>query len=170
MKKVVREQIRRLVRAQQTYTHDFTPRGTWRLDDREFDRPVNRCRSFVVISSTSLTEPSLYSWIYLGSAGGLNKIAPPSTSISPIPTMSVIPTPNPFIHGFLPPQDESPHERVIREQEEARAKVASDAIDEQIKLDRVAFRRYQRAIKLLLLGQSESGQLASPQASCLVHY
>jgi guanine nucleotide-binding protein alpha-1 subunit len=75
--------------------------------------------------------------------------------------MPVAPSPNPFIHGPLPHADESPHERALREQEEARAKAVSDAIDEQIKQDKVAFRRYQRAIKLLLLGQSESGQLRS---------
>jgi hypothetical protein len=76
--------------------------------------------------------------------------------------MSVIPSPNPFIHGFPPQKDESPQERTLREQEETRAKVVSDAIDEQIKQDRVAFRRYQKAIKILVLGQSESGQFASP--------
>jgi guanine nucleotide-binding protein subunit alpha len=77
--------------------------------------------------------------------------------------MSVIPSPNPFIHNFLPREDEPPHERALREQEEARAKAVSDAIDEQIRQDKVAFKKYQRAIKLLLLGQSESGQLASVQ-------
>ena len=71
--------------------------------------------------------------------------------------MSVIPSPNPFIHGPLPREDESPQEKSLREQEEARAKAVSDAIDEQIKQDKVAFKRYQRAIKILLLGQSESG-------------
>ena len=75
--------------------------------------------------------------------------------------MPLIPSPNPFIHGPLPREDESPQDRALREQEEARAKAVSDAIDEQIKQDKVAFRRYQRAIKLLLLGQSESGQLTN---------
>ncbi|KAF9793168.1 G-alpha-domain-containing protein [Thelephora terrestris] len=72
--------------------------------------------------------------------------------------MSVIPSPNPFIHNFLPREDEPPHERALREQEEARAKAVSDAIDEQIRQDKVAFKKYQKAIKLLLLGQSESGK------------
>ena len=66
-------------------------------------------------------------------------------------------SPNPFIHGPLPREDESPEEKALREQEEARAKAVSDAIDEQIKQDRAAFRKYQKAIKILLLGQSESG-------------
>ncbi|KAF9653935.1 G-alpha-domain-containing protein [Thelephora ganbajun] len=72
--------------------------------------------------------------------------------------MSVIPSPNPFIHGLLPHEGESPQERTRREQEEARAKAVSDAIDEQIKQDKVAFKRYQKAVKILLLGQSESGK------------
>lgn len=72
--------------------------------------------------------------------------------------MSVIPSPNPFIHGFLPREDESLQERTLREQEEARAKAVSDAIDEQIKQDKAVFKRYQKAVKILLLGQSESGQ------------
>jgi len=71
--------------------------------------------------------------------------------------MSDIPSQNPFIQGLPPHGDESPQERSKREQEEARAKVVSDTIDEQIKQDKVAFRRYQKAIKVLLLGQSESG-------------
>ena len=74
---------------------------------------------------------------------------------------SVMPFQNPFISGPLPPKGETPQERSRREQEEARAKAVSDAIDEQIEQDRVAFERYQRAIKVLLLGQSESGQSAS---------
>lgn len=71
--------------------------------------------------------------------------------------MPDIPSQNPFIQGPPPHGDESPQERTQREQDEARAKVVSDTIDEQIKQDKVAFRRYQKAIKVLLLGQSESG-------------
>lgn len=72
--------------------------------------------------------------------------------------MSVIPSPNPFISFPLPREDESPQERAQREQDEARAKAVSDAIDEQIKQDKIALKKYQKAIKILLLGQSESGQ------------
>lgn len=75
------------------------------------------------------------------------------------PNTPVISSPNPFIHGFLPREDETPLERSLREQEEANAKAVSDAIDEQIMQDKVAFKRYQGAIKVLFLGQSESGQL-----------
>jgi len=67
------------------------------------------------------------------------------------------PPQNPFIEGLPPPKHESPQERSRREQEEARANVVNGTINEQIKLDRVAFGKYQRATKVLLLGQSESG-------------
>ena len=70
---------------------------------------------------------------------------------------SVTPPKNPFIEGPFPPKYESPQERYLREQEEARAKVVNDTINQQIRLDGVAFRRYQKATKVLLLGQSESG-------------
>ena len=77
------------------------------------------------------------------------------------PARSATSSPNPFIHGIPPRENESSHERALREQEEVRAKAVSDAIDEQIKQDKVAFGRYRKAIKLLLLGQSESGQSKS---------
>ena len=93
-------------------------------------------------------------------------IPPPETPWTP--ARSATSSPNPFIHGIPPREDESSHERALREQEEVRAKAISDAIDEQIKQDKVAFGRYQRAIKLLLLGQSESGQ--SNNTQCCDHY
>ena len=79
---------------------------------------------------------------------------------------SVVPPYNPFISGPLPCKGETPQERARREREEARAKAVSDAIDEQIQQDRVAFRRYQKAIKVLLLGQSESGKSTTIPVSC----
>lgn len=74
------------------------------------------------------------------------------------PDTPVISSQNPFIHGFLPQEDETPLERAVREQEEVDAKAVSDAIDEQIMRDEVTFKRYQGAIKVLFLGQSGSGQ------------
>ena len=80
---------------------------------------------------------------------------PPRGSAQP-PAPIKLP-PNPFIQGPIFREDESPQERFQREQEEAIARAISDTIDKQIDLDKVAFRRYQNAIKVLLLGQSESG-------------
>ena len=73
------------------------------------------------------------------------------------PSISDTPPENPFIKDPRPPEHESPQERDQREQEEARAKVVNETIDQQISLDKVAFSRYQKATKVLLLGQSESG-------------
>ena len=70
---------------------------------------------------------------------------------------SAMPSPNPFISEPRPRKGETQQERSRREREEARAKAVSDAIDKQIEQDKVAFQRYRRAIKVLLLGQSESG-------------
>lgn len=93
---------------------------------------------------------------------------PSPPEVPPSSAMSVIPSPNPFIHDSVFHEDESPQERSRREGEEARAKAVSDAIDEQIKQDKVAFKRYQKAIKILLLGQSESGQ--STSVPCHTHF
>lgn len=82
---------------------------------------------------------------------------------------SVVASQNPFIWGFLPPKGETPQERSLREQEEARAKAVSDAIDKEIEQDRVAFVRYRKATKVLLLGQSESGEfLPGSGPLCLI--
>ena len=83
-------------------------------------------------------------------------IAVSRPSLSPA-VPPVVLTPNPFIQGYLPKKGESPEERSQREQEEARAKAVSDAIDEQMRQDSVDFKRRQRAVKVFLLGQSESG-------------
>lgn len=56
-----------------------------------------------------------------------------------------------------PPQDETSAERAVREAKEAEAKRISDAIDEQLKLERAARSKKKAPVKVLLLGQSESG-------------
>ncbi|KAF8636295.1 hypothetical protein AX17_003649 [Amanita inopinata Kibby_2008] len=58
---------------------------------------------------------------------------------------------------ILPPPDETPEEREIREREEAEAKKISDRIDEDIKLEKVALKK-RRIVRVLLLGQAESGK------------
>lgn len=56
-----------------------------------------------------------------------------------------------------PPANETPEARSIRLQQEAEAQRVSDAIDESLRAERAAMRRQRSAIKMLLLGQSESG-------------
>ena len=58
---------------------------------------------------------------------------------------------------LTPPPDESPEERAIRLEKEADARRVSDAIDEQIKRDHAALKK-QNILKMLILGQSESGR------------
>lgn len=56
-----------------------------------------------------------------------------------------------------PPANETPEARAVRLRQEAEAQRVSDAIDESLKAERAAMRRQKTAIKMLLLGQSESG-------------
>jgi hypothetical protein len=72
--------------------------------------------------------------------------------------MPVRTTDDPLDEVLKPPPDESPEDRTIRLQNEAEAKRVSLAIDASIKAERHA-RRKKRIVRLLLLGQSESGEL-----------
>jgi hypothetical protein len=58
-----------------------------------------------------------------------------------------------------PPPNETPTERVAREEREARARQISNQIDEQLKKDKAALKRRNELVRVLLLGQSESGEL-----------
>ncbi|KAI0073919.1 G-protein alpha subunit [Panus rudis PR-1116 ss-1] len=67
-------------------------------------------------------------------------------------------TDDPLAQALRPPPDESPDERARREQEAREASRISHEIDENIQESRKAFERRKRAIKILLLGQAESGK------------
>lgn len=71
------------------------------------------------------------------------------------------PPQNPFIDGFFPYGNESAQERAQREREEAEAAAVSDAIDEGIMRDKVGARKSRAAVKVVMLGQSGSGQSLS---------
>ncbi|CCA73216.1 probable G protein alpha chain [Serendipita indica DSM 11827] len=60
------------------------------------------------------------------------------------------------LNGLIPP-NESPAEREQRLALEANARMISDAIDEKLKIERQE-RRNKKIVKILLLGQSESGK------------
>ncbi|KAF4616850.1 hypothetical protein D9613_008685 [Agrocybe pediades] len=64
---------------------------------------------------------------------------------------------DPLDEVLRPPPDETPEQRAIRLEREAEAKRVSMAIDATIKAERQA-RRKKRIVRLLLLGQSESGK------------
>ncbi|KAF9518162.1 hypothetical protein BS47DRAFT_1371160 [Hydnum rufescens UP504] len=82
---------------------------------------------------------------------------------------------DPLTVALRPPPGETPDERAARLREGANAKAISDKIDEQIRLEReeINQRKKNGDVKILLLGQSESGKsttiknfqmLYSPQA------
>ncbi|KAH8824047.1 guanine nucleotide binding protein, alpha subunit [Flagelloscypha sp. PMI_526] len=68
---------------------------------------------------------------------------------------------DPLTLALQPPEDETPAERSLREHYEAEARRISDEIDEQIRREREAEKKKRRPVKLLLLGQSESGKTAT---------
>ncbi|KAI9057233.1 G-protein alpha subunit [Trametes sanguinea] len=65
---------------------------------------------------------------------------------------------DPFSALLRPPANETEHERIARLQREADAKRVSDSIDEELKADRERMRKSKQDIRLLLLGQAESGK------------
>ncbi|KAG5640745.1 hypothetical protein DXG03_007320 [Asterophora parasitica] len=66
-------------------------------------------------------------------------------------------TDDPLDQALCPPPDESPHQREIRLAREEEANRVSQAIDASIKAEKQA-RKKKRIVRLLLLGQSESGK------------
>lgn len=66
-------------------------------------------------------------------------------------------TDDPFAQFLAPPPDETPEQTAARLDMEAEAKRVSDEIDEQLRQERLTERR-QKPLRILLLGQSESGK------------
>ncbi len=63
---------------------------------------------------------------------------------------------DPLSRLLAPPPNETVEDREIRLRLEAEARLISDKIDEQLKAERAALKKT-RPVKVLLLGQSESG-------------
>lgn len=76
-------------------------------------------------------------------------------------TTSTIPAltdPNDPFYVFLrPPPGETPEQRVDRERKEAEARKVNDEIDEMLRAEKSAMKKRKKPVKVLLLGQSESG-------------
>ncbi|EPQ57632.1 G-alpha-domain-containing protein [Gloeophyllum trabeum ATCC 11539] len=66
---------------------------------------------------------------------------------------------DPLASAMAPPEHETDEQRVARESDETRARKISENIDAQIKADRLALKKKKKAVRVLLLGQSESGAL-----------
>lgn len=64
---------------------------------------------------------------------------------------------DPFLEFMQPPPDETPAQMTAREKRELDAQRVSDKIDEEIKRERAQAKKDKNIIKVLLLGQSESG-------------
>ncbi|KAJ7881474.1 guanine nucleotide binding protein, alpha subunit [Mycena leptocephala] len=75
----------------------------------------------------------------------------------PVPMRSVDET-DPFLAALAPPQNESPEQRHTRILKERAAKQVSDEIDDQLNKERQQVKRQPKPVKILLLGQSESGK------------
>ena len=70
----------------------------------------------------------------------------------PVPT-------DPFYELMRPPLDETPAQKTARQKREIDAQRVNDAIDEDIQRERtIIARRDKKVIKVLLLGQAESGE------------
>ncbi|GAW07365.1 guanine nucleotide-binding protein alpha-4 subunit [Lentinula edodes] len=65
---------------------------------------------------------------------------------------------DPLTNAISPPSDESAQEREIRIKHELEAKQKSDAIDEDLNRQRAAEKKGPKPVRVLLLGQSESGK------------
>jgi guanine nucleotide-binding protein alpha-1 subunit len=68
---------------------------------------------------------------------------------------------DPLSRALQPPANETSEQRAVREAKEAEARRVSDRIDEQIKSEKQATSRSKTQVKVLLLGQAESGALPS---------
>jgi hypothetical protein len=68
---------------------------------------------------------------------------------------------DPLSRVLEPPANETLEQRAVREAKEAEAQRVSDRIDEQIKSEKQANSRTKGQVKVLMLGQAESGTLPS---------
>ncbi|OSX55882.1 hypothetical protein POSPLADRAFT_1063362, partial [Postia placenta MAD-698-R-SB12] len=65
---------------------------------------------------------------------------------------------DPLTRALQPPPDESPDDRDARLQQQRAAQAVSHEIDQTLQEDKKAYDRRKKAIKILLLGQAESGK------------
>ncbi|TFK29138.1 G-alpha-domain-containing protein [Coprinopsis marcescibilis] len=68
---------------------------------------------------------------------------------------------DPLTQAIAPPPNETPEQRQLREAAETEAKKISDEIDLRLRRETEGEKKKKRPVKLLLLGQSESGKTAT---------
>ncbi|KAF8995481.1 guanine nucleotide binding protein, alpha subunit [Cyathus striatus] len=76
---------------------------------------------------------------------------------------------DPLTRAIAPPPNESPEQRDARLFAEAEAQRRSDAIDEEINRQRATDKKAPKCVRVLLLGQSESGMTQKPSCFIPVH-
>jgi len=69
---------------------------------------------------------------------------------------------DPFYEFMQPPPDETPAQKTARLKRELDAQRVNDSIDEDIKQERAREKKKKNIIKVLLLGQAESGEHLLP--------
>jgi predicted GTPase len=78
---------------------------------------------------------------------------------------------DPFTTFLVPPPNETSQQRAERERKEAEAQRASDRIDEELKMEKAALKKHQKGlVKVLLLGQSESGKSTTLKSAFRSHF
>jgi hypothetical protein len=75
---------------------------------------------------------------------------------------------DPFEAILRPPQDETSAQRDARILAEQLAKRVSDAIDEQLRAERAELKKSRPDVRILLLGQSESGKSTTLKRTCSI--
>ena len=64
---------------------------------------------------------------------------------------------DPLSIAIAPPADETPEQRRVREAKEEEARRVSLRIDEVLRADKAVMKKRKSGLKVLVLGQSESG-------------
>jgi len=76
---------------------------------------------------------------------------------------------DPLASLVAPPPNETPEAKQARERNEAEARRINDAIDEQIRQERNSLKKKKKPVKVLLIGQSESGASHIPCCASVPH-
>ena len=75
--------------------------------------------------------------------------------------MGRLPDDDPLTLALAPPPGETEQEKTLRLKAEEAARIISDRIDDEIREEKAAMKKKKKPIKVLLLGQSESGERCS---------
>jgi hypothetical protein len=112
------------------------------------------CRTLLdLVLSSSASLP------YIAASQSLDPLIPPMVGAKSVPkNRRLSSNGDPFDAVLRPPPDETPAQREMRILAEQQAKQVSDAIDEQLRVERAELKRNRPDVKILLLGQSESGK------------